>query len=176
MERRAARKVAAAVDVANASGARLSWLEAYALAFGWSWELVPEEPWHLHYYTGDAIPQAVLDYEQEQGMTSLDDTVRMSDGITRTYHKLIEDLWEHLFYAGYARDSAALTAKSAQSRLQTLVERPAGSVTLTPEDRAAIVADLHAALQPDLAALAVETRDAVADLGEGGAAQVRADE
>src|SRR5262245_7422930 len=28
-----------AVDVANASGARLSWLEAYALAFGWSWEL-----------------------------------------------------------------------------------------------------------------------------------------
>lgn len=54
---------ALAVDVANASGARLDWLQDHALAFGWSWELVPEEPWHLHYYTGDAIPAAVLDYE-----------------------------------------------------------------------------------------------------------------
>ena len=42
------------------------------------------------------------------------------------------------------------------------------SVVLTPEDRRLIVADLIAAVEPMI-------RDAVADLGEGGAAQVRAD-
>lgn len=52
-----------AIDIANAAGARLDWLEAHAVSFGWSWELVPEEPWHIHYYSGDAIPAAVLAYE-----------------------------------------------------------------------------------------------------------------
>ena len=52
------------VDVANAAGARLRWLELNAPRFGWAWELVPEEPWHLNNFTGDAIPAAVLAYEQ----------------------------------------------------------------------------------------------------------------
>lgn len=50
----------------------------------------------------------------------------------------------------------------------SLRDRPAATVELTAGDRAAIVADLLAALRPEI-------RDAVADLGEGGAAQVRAD-
>lgn len=61
---------AIAVDVANASGARLAWLERYAVGFGWSWELVPEEPWHLRNYSGDDIPAKVLAYEQEHSMAS----------------------------------------------------------------------------------------------------------
>lgn len=43
----------------------LAWLLANARRFGWSWE-EQSEPWHLHYYTGDFIPQAVRDYETGQ--------------------------------------------------------------------------------------------------------------
>jgi D-alanyl-D-alanine carboxypeptidase-like protein len=53
-----------AVDIAGASGARLDWLERHAVSFGWSWE-ISSEPWHVHNFSGDAIPQAVLDYEEE---------------------------------------------------------------------------------------------------------------
>ena len=51
-----------AVDVANTSGARLAWLLANAGRFGFSWES-QKEPWHIRYVEGDAIPQAVLDFE-----------------------------------------------------------------------------------------------------------------
>jgi peptidoglycan hydrolase-like protein with peptidoglycan-binding domain len=27
--------------------------------FGWSWEVVPEEPWHIRYVAGDNVPAAV---------------------------------------------------------------------------------------------------------------------
>lgn len=40
-----------------------SWLLANAERFGFSWEL-QSEPWHLRYVTGDAVPAAVLAYEQ----------------------------------------------------------------------------------------------------------------
>jgi hypothetical protein len=49
---------ALAVDVDNASGARLDWLRRNAGVYGGSWEL-QSEPWHLRYYAGDAIPSAV---------------------------------------------------------------------------------------------------------------------
>lgn len=42
-----------AVDVADASGARLSWLLDHALRFGWSWES-QSEPWHIRYVRGDS--------------------------------------------------------------------------------------------------------------------------
>lgn len=48
-----------AVDIANASGKRLAWLEANAVSFGFSWEVVPEEPWHLRYVAGDKVPARV---------------------------------------------------------------------------------------------------------------------
>ncbi len=38
------------------------WFLANAPRFGFSWEL-QSEPWHLRMVTGDAIPQAVLDFE-----------------------------------------------------------------------------------------------------------------
>lgn len=40
----------------------LAWLLANEERFGWSHEL-QSEPWHLRYFAGDAIPQAVLDFE-----------------------------------------------------------------------------------------------------------------
>jgi hypothetical protein len=52
-----------AVDVHTASGVRLDWLSRNAMRFGWSWELLPAEPWHIRYVAGDRTPQAVIDHE-----------------------------------------------------------------------------------------------------------------
>ncbi|MEO7398715.1 MAG: M15 family metallopeptidase [Ilumatobacteraceae bacterium] len=41
----------------------LQWLEDHAITFGFGWETVPSEPWHIRYNAGDAIPRAVLDFE-----------------------------------------------------------------------------------------------------------------
>ena len=48
-----------AVDVHTASGERLKWMIANCRKFGWSWEVVPEEPWHIRYTKGDDVPEAV---------------------------------------------------------------------------------------------------------------------
>lgn len=46
----------------------LGWLEAHAQSYGMSWEpgIQNSEPWHLRYFPGDAVPQAVLVYEEGQ--------------------------------------------------------------------------------------------------------------
>lgn len=44
-----------------------AWLQANALKFGFSWES-QAEPWHIRYYAGDKIPQAVLDVEKALGV------------------------------------------------------------------------------------------------------------
>ena len=48
-----------AVDVANANGVVLKWLEGNALEFGFSWE-IQSEPWHLRYVAGDVTPARVV--------------------------------------------------------------------------------------------------------------------
>jgi hypothetical protein len=49
-----------AVDVSDAGNPkRLNWLIANVKDFGFSWEVVPEEPWHLRYVCGDNVPAAV---------------------------------------------------------------------------------------------------------------------
>ena len=48
-----------AVDIWSASGPRFEWMLKNALDFGFSWEVVPEEPWHLRYTAGDNVPAAV---------------------------------------------------------------------------------------------------------------------
>lgn len=48
-----------AVDVHTASGERLKWMVANCAKYGWSWEVVPEEPWHIRYTEGDNVPEAV---------------------------------------------------------------------------------------------------------------------
>jgi hypothetical protein len=47
-----------AVDVKDATGARLVWLLKYAQSFGFSWE-DDSEPWHIRYVAGDVVPPAV---------------------------------------------------------------------------------------------------------------------
>jgi D-alanyl-D-alanine carboxypeptidase len=61
-----------AVDIADVGlGGRLAWLEANAGRFGFAWELVPEEPWHIRYTTGDNLPAAV--FAHEAGIEEEDD-------------------------------------------------------------------------------------------------------
>ncbi len=50
-----------AVDISSASEPkRLNWLIANVKAFGFSWEVVPSEPWHLRLVTGDNPTPAVI--------------------------------------------------------------------------------------------------------------------
>jgi len=52
-----------AVDVHTAAEPKcLKWLIANVRKFGFSWEVVPEEPWHLRYTEGDNPPAAVAEY------------------------------------------------------------------------------------------------------------------
>ena len=52
-----------AVDVHTAGEPkRLNWLIANVRKFGFSWEVVPEEPWHLRYTEGDNPPPAVAEF------------------------------------------------------------------------------------------------------------------
>lgn len=50
------------VDPEGIDGKTLAWLDRWAWDYGFSWELLPEEPWHIRYCTGDATPKAVNDY------------------------------------------------------------------------------------------------------------------
>lgn len=48
-----------AVDVHTASGKRLKWMIANCAKYGFSWEVVPEEPWHIRYTEAENVPDAV---------------------------------------------------------------------------------------------------------------------
>lgn len=64
-----------AVDVHTAAEPkRLKWLIDNVKTFGFSWEVVPEEPWHLRYVCGDDVPTAVKDYMSKNGITAPDPT------------------------------------------------------------------------------------------------------
>jgi murein L,D-transpeptidase YcbB/YkuD len=57
-----------AVDVHTAAEPkRLNWLIDNVRKFGFSWEVVPEEPWHLRYTEGDNPPAAVVEYVAKRG-------------------------------------------------------------------------------------------------------------
>lgn len=58
-----------AVDVHTAGEAkRLTWLVANVRRFGFSWEVVPEEPWHLRFTEGVDIPADVKTYMEKNGI------------------------------------------------------------------------------------------------------------
>jgi len=56
-----------AVDVHSAGEPkRLNWLIANVKDFGFSWEVVPSEPWHLRYVCGNTPPPAVVAFTSGQ--------------------------------------------------------------------------------------------------------------
>lgn len=120
---------------------------------------------HMHVSVRDDHHDEIQDWAIGATMTEGFEGIfaRGGDGIARTHAQKLQDV--HLvarFGTTFAGQPNWLVDK-----LNAIEAKPA-TVVLTPQDRAAIVADL-------LAALSAEIRDAVADLGEGGAAQVRAD-
>jgi hypothetical protein len=56
-----------AIDIANTGNKKvMDWLLANEQRFGFSHEVVEmpgAEPWHIRFTEGQAMPQAVLDYE-----------------------------------------------------------------------------------------------------------------
>ena len=60
-----------AVDVHSASEPkRLNWLIANVKEFGFSWEVVPSEPWHLRYVSGDNAPASVKAWMEANGVAA----------------------------------------------------------------------------------------------------------
>jgi hypothetical protein len=60
-----------AVDVHSASEPkRINWLIANVKEFGFSWEVVPSEPWHLRYVSGDNIPASVKAWMEANGVAA----------------------------------------------------------------------------------------------------------
>jgi hypothetical protein len=60
-----------AVDVHSASEPkRLNWLIANVKEFGFSWEVVPSEPWHLRYVCGDNVPPTVKAWMDANGVVA----------------------------------------------------------------------------------------------------------
>ena len=60
-----------AVDVHSAGEPkRLNWLIANVKDFGFSWEVVPSEPWHLRLVTGDTPTPAVVAFTSGQPATA----------------------------------------------------------------------------------------------------------
>lgn len=53
-----------AVDYANMEGETFAFMCEHGPAFGWSLEVMPEEPWHWFYYPGDKVPELVTLYLQ----------------------------------------------------------------------------------------------------------------
>jgi len=60
-----------AVDVHSASEPkRINWLIANVKEFGFSWEVVPSEPWHIRYVCGDNVPPTVKAWMEANGVTA----------------------------------------------------------------------------------------------------------
>lgn len=88
-----------AVDVHSASEPkRINWLIKNVKDFGFSWEVVPQEPWHLRYCDGDNPPAAVKAYMEKNGVTapeagaqSASVPAKEKTGIKKVVSKLIKD-------------------------------------------------------------------------------------
>ena len=60
-----------AVDVHSASEPkRINWLIANVKEFGFSWEVVPSEPWHIRYVCGDNVPPTVKAWMDAKGVVA----------------------------------------------------------------------------------------------------------
>lgn len=90
-----------AVDIANASEPkRINWLIANVKKFGFSWEVVPSEPWHLRYVDGDNPPPAVAEWMAKNNWTKPAGSVAPAASGDNEISKLQEALKAKGFYKG----------------------------------------------------------------------------
>lgn len=125
-----------AIDVANASGGRLTWMISNVKKFGFSWE-IQSESWHIRYVAGDHIPAAVLAYEEEDMPITDADAVK----IARAVHSQI------------IGRSTVTIAQALQATMQ-LATTIAAKVDIDPAELAAITAAAKAGT--------IESADAIA--------------
>lgn len=91
----------------------VDWLVANEQRFGFSHEL-QSEPWHIRYFAGDDLPQAVLDYERSGGTAQEDEDMALiikgdasmqwwiTDGFTKRYIGTGQEASE-MVYVGLAK-------------------------------------------------------------------------
>lgn len=115
-----------AVDIANASEPkRINWLIANVKTFGFSWEVVPEEPWHIRYVCGDDVPEAVAAYMKNNGIVRPPAGAPADDGFIKA---LQEKLKEKGFYSGDITGVKDSATDEAIKKFKVANNLPADSV------------------------------------------------
>lgn len=51
-----------AIDIHTASAERLKWMQKNIVSFGFSWEIMPAEPWHIRLISGDNPTELVTSF------------------------------------------------------------------------------------------------------------------
>lgn len=99
----------------------LRWIIDHAQTYGWSHE-IQSEPWHLHYFAGDRIPQAVLDYERSLHHQEDDMTPEQANQLAATSIR-VEDLEKKADVLTKKVDalSAAIAAKNIGTKLDAIL-------------------------------------------------------
>lgn len=100
--------------------------------FGWSWEVVPEEPWHIRYVCGDNPPPAVAAWMEkngikkpEAGVANLNNTPAGGDAKTKAVQ---EALKKKGIYAGPINGEMDAATKEAIKAFKVANKLPADSV------------------------------------------------
>ncbi len=90
-----------AVDVHSAGEPkRLNWLIANVKDFGFSWEVVPSEPWHLRYVCGDTPPPAVVAFGGEAAPEPSTKVSKPASAPADENHAIQQALKDKGFYNG----------------------------------------------------------------------------
>lgn len=111
-------------------------LEKWAVKCGFSWELIPEEPWHIRWIMGDKVPQAVLDYEGLDDMSA------------ETENQVLQ-IYNAIFKGGSSCGTVppGFATNSIVNKLDYLIAKVQAGVTVDV-DEAAIAAEVAAQLAP----------------------------
>jgi len=118
-----------AVDIANAAEPkRLNWLIANVKKFGFSWEVVPSEPWHLRYVNGDNPPPAVAEWMAKNNWTKPAGSVTPAAGGGDEITKLQEALKAKGFYKGEINGQKDSATDAAIKAFKVANKLPADSV------------------------------------------------
>jgi hypothetical protein len=117
-----------ACDVANAAEPkRINWLIANVKDFGWSWEVVPEEPWHIRYVCGDNPPPAVVAWMEKNGVSKPAGAAAPTGG-GGEIEKLQQALKEKGFYKGEINGQKDAATDAAVKAFKVANKLPADSV------------------------------------------------
>lgn len=160
------------------------WLIVNAHRFGFSGE-IQDEPWHWRYFAGDNIPAAVLAFEQgdddvsdaydllvtglRPGAPSQTHTPEPGRYDSIPNSAVLDKIWRASIDARIAADGV-IALKSVVEQLADIIRQGGGTV-----DTVGILRGVDERLAAQRSAIEADTRDAVADLAEGGAGAVRAD-